>query len=147
MQAGEVTKAVIDGTSMLFTWGDVQEFALIGSAMYLPPEKVADVDFVVLLKPGREAMEYLSSLSGDGWQPCGDYDTEGGLWGAVRRGDLNLMVTHDRAFYDGYKLAMEVCKVLRLENKDHRIAVCRVVRDRKSADQVLSSMPKKEDLF
>jgi hypothetical protein len=64
------------------------------------------------------------------FEPCGDYDAEAGTWFAVRRGNLNLMVTHDRRWYEDYLLAMEVCKVLRLEHKDDRIAVCRVVRDK-----------------
>ncbi len=82
-------------------------------------------------------MAYLSELIMQGWDHCGEeYDTQHGTWGAVRRGDINLMVTHNRVFFDGYKRAMEVCKVLGLKRKEQRIAVCKVVRDGMSADEV-----------
>lgn len=116
---------------------NVEAFALIGSAMYLPAEKVGDVDFAVLLKSGNDASLACAELVREhSFEPCGDYDAEAGTWFAVRRGNLNLMVTHDRRWYEDYLLAMEVCKVLRLEHKDDRIAVCRVVRDKLSADAV-----------
>lgn len=120
---------------------EVAESALIGSAMYLPPETVADVDYAVLVH-GTDYVQPLTRLMLDhGFAGCGEqYEASTGTWGAVRRGNLNLMVTHDRAFYESYKLAMEVCKALRLENKLDRIAVCKVVRDRLPADIVRNTL-------
>lgn len=116
---------------------NVDKFALIGSAMYLPAEQVGDVDFAVLLKPGNDASLVCVELGRDyGFEPCGDYDADAGRWFAMRRDNLNLMVTHDPQWYADYLLAMEVCKVLRLQHKDDRIAVCRVVRDKLAADVV-----------
>jgi hypothetical protein len=131
----------LKGEAFLRELPEVSEFSLIGSAMYLPAEAVNDVDFAVLLKDGQQAIGYIGTLEAQGWEWCGDYDGVGGTWGAVRRENLNLMVTHDRQWYEDYKLAMEVCKVLRLENKEDRIAVCRVVRDKLPAESVRPSIP------
>jgi hypothetical protein len=114
----------------------VVDVALIGSAMYLP--NPADIDFALLIDEfnGQGAVDYANALLKTGWIACSEYDGVGGTWCAVRRDRLNLMVTHDRTFFDGYKLAMEVCKVLRLEEKQDRIDVCSVVRDGKKADDI-----------
>lgn len=146
MHSEELHQAVVEGTSLLQAAPNVEAFALIGSALYLPADQVNDVDFAVLLKPGTLAFEHLARMTTSGdWKPCGEYDTTGSdAWGAVRKGNLNLMVTHDRVFFDGYKMAMEVCRVLNLTRKEDRIAVCRVVRDRVPAADILAE---KADLF
>jgi hypothetical protein len=116
--------------------GAVIDHALIGSALYLPADVVGDVDFAILLAEGSNAMDWTIgwTQAEPEWQACGEYDTSLGEWCAVRRGNPNIM--HSRAFFDGYKLAMEVCKVLRLERKEDRVAVCKVVRDGLPADEV-----------
>jgi hypothetical protein len=73
-------------------------------------------------------------------EPRGNYDDKLGEWGAVRRGAINLIVTHSRTFYDGYLLATEVCKVLDLRDREQRVAVCEVVRDKKKAAEVRPSL-------
>jgi hypothetical protein len=133
---------IIEGEAVLRSLPEIEAFSLIGSAMYLPAEQCHDVDFAVLTKDGVDAMGYLNRLAFDGWDHCGEeYDTQHGTWGAVRRGNLNLMVTHDRAWYERYLTAMQVCKVLKLTNKEDRIAVCRVVRDGLTADEVRPPIP------
>jgi hypothetical protein len=137
---------IIAGEALLRDLPEVAEFALIGSAMYMPAEACNDVDFAVLTRDGVDAMGYLSQLCQSGWDACGEeYDTQHGTWGAVRRDNINLMVTHDRAWFERYKTAMQVCKVLRLTRKDDRIAVCRVVRDGLSADEVRPQAPPMPD--
>lgn len=133
---------IIAGEALLREMPKVAAFSLIGSAMYLPAEECRDVDFAVLLAEGEEAMAYIGGLTVNGWSHCGEeYDTQHGTWGAVRRDNLNLMVTHDRGWYERYLTAMQACKVLRLTNKEDRIAVCRVVRDGLSADEVRPPLP------
>jgi hypothetical protein len=129
---------IIAGEAMLRDWPRVTEFSLIGSAMYLPAESCGDVDFAVLVGDGTSYVDHIAELIADhGFQACGEqYECATGTWGAARRGNLNLIVTHDRAFYDGYKLAMEVCAALRLTDKKDRIAACKVVRDRMPASKV-----------
>lgn len=129
---------IIAGEAVIREMPEVAEFSLIGSAMYLPAEACGDVDFAVLLGDGANAVASITDLIlNHGFQPCGEqYEAATPAWGAVRRENLNLIVTHDKAFYEGYRLAMEVCKALRLTDKQQRIAVCRVVRDRIPADTV-----------
>lgn len=122
----------------------VLEFSLIGSAMFLPEEACQDVDFAVLTAGG--AREDFLRLVGEGWEDCAEqYDLQDGTWGSVRRGDINLMITSDKAWYDRYKLAMEVCKALRLTEKKDRIAVCRVVRDGWAAEAVWDKVNQTEE--
>lgn len=133
------TKAEIAaGETFIKTLPQVRDFALIGSASYLPDAN--DVDFAVLIDDfdSGGAVDYASKLVMDGWGNCGEYDGVGGIWAAVRRENLNLMVTHDTKFFADYKTAMEVCKALHLTNKQDRIAVCQIVRDGKKADEVLT---------
>lgn len=134
------TKQEIDaGRELLKTMENVVDYALIGSASYLPEDTVDDIDFAVLLDgKTRHAGEYTSAMATqDGWRLCGEYDTDKGLWFAVRKGNLNFMVTHDRGFFDRYCAATEVCKYLKLQNKADRIAVCKIVRDGMTADEFI----------
>lgn len=123
----------------------VRKFMLIGSASYMP-EQAQDVDFAVLLDDGLNAMEFTSRMNAvDKWELCGEYDLDKGTWAAVRKGKLNLMITHDRVFYERYLVAMEVCKVLKLTSKGQRIAVCKIVRDGMVADEAKHYLDTPED--
>lgn len=122
------------GEALIQTLPAVKDFALIGSATYCADPH--DVDFAVLIDPAENAVDYTTRMQQDGWGNCGEYDGVGGIWAAVRREHLNLMVTHCPTFFDRYKAAMEVCKALRLEHKEDRIAVCQIVRDGKKAEEV-----------
>lgn len=117
------------------------EFAMVGSALYMPETAVADVDFAVLVAPEFAVAQYTQELMADstGWESCSEYATVGGMtmqWTAIRRGNLNLMLSNERKFFDGYKLAMEVCKALKLQTRAERITVCRVVRDGFTAEML-----------
>jgi hypothetical protein len=69
-------------------------------------------------------------LFGDGWITCGgEYDDQDDKWGAIRKDNVNLIVTVDPAWYERAKLANEVCYALRLQDKGDRVVVYRVVRD------------------
>ena len=128
---------IINGEAFLRDMPKVAAYSLIGSAMYLPAEACNDVDFLVLVRDGEYLESVTNLIQNHDFQPCGEqYECATGTWGAARRGNLNLIVTHDKAFYDAYKLAMEVCQALRLTNKLDRIAACKVIRDRMSATQV-----------
>jgi hypothetical protein len=129
-------QAEIDaGKALIAKLPAVLDSALIGSASYLPNPQ--DVDFAVLIGSGLDAMHYAEAMHEAGWELCSEYDGVGGTWAAVRHGFLNLMVTHDPKFFTGYRTAMEVCKALHLVRKEDRIAVCQIVRDGLTADQVI----------
>lgn len=129
----DIAAEVEAGRAFIATLDGVQEFSLIGSALYMPDAN--DVDFAVRIDPSMNAVDFASKLHNDGWGNCGEYDGVGGIWAAIRRENLNLMVTHDADFYAGYVTAMEVCKALGLRNKHERIAVCQIVRDKKTAEE------------
>ena len=124
------------GTMLITTLPGVLDFALIGSAMYM--REANDVDFAVLIDPSRNAVDYAMGMQSEGWGQCSDYDGVGGIWAAVRRENINLMVSHDPKFFADYKTAMEVCKALKLKHKEDRIAVCQIVRDGKKAEDVFT---------
>jgi len=112
---------------------EVKEFALIGSAAYMP-EQANDVDFALLID--ADVPTFASEMGG--FERCGDYDQGyiDGQWTAMRRGNLNLMITADVDWYRKYIQAMQVCKYLKIADKIDRIAVCKIVRDGFDADQV-----------
>lgn len=126
----------------------IRKFMLIGSASYMPNE-AKDVDFAVLLDEGQNAMRYVDNLAINGWDRCGEYDIDKGTWSSVRKGNINLMITHDLVFYGGYLKATEVCKALNLRDKDQRILVCMIVRDNmcaEGAQERLAYMHKVDDI-
>lgn len=138
-----IVRETAEAVAIIKAMRGVFDYAMVGSALYLPGS-AHDIDFAVMLAEGTGATELATELTQEypnPWFACGEYDADAGTWCSVRRGNLNLMLTHDRAFFDGYVKAMEVCKVLRLESKDQRIAVCKVVRDGLSADEVFNLMP------
>ena len=122
------------GESLISALPNVLGHALIGSAMYM--EDAKDIDFAILIE--GDAMDYTSKLHDSGWGLCGEYDNAVGDWAAVRKGNINFMVTHSPKFFQDYKTAMEVCKALKLTDKEDRIMVCRIVRDGFSADAALA---------
>lgn len=127
----DVLVAIAEAKEFLRTLPHIVDAAPIGSATYLP--NPADVDVAVLVS--CNAITFVASLVDEGWRPCSNYDTQTGQWAAIRHGSVNLMVTHDQAFFDGYKRATEVCKALHLTHKSDRIAVCRIVRDGMTAEE------------
>lgn len=130
-----LAEEIKSGEEFVRTLPGVAEFSLIGSSMYLPDAQ--DIDYLLLVNDGRVGCDYAADLTNTGFQPCGEYDTAQGHWCAVRRDRLNIVITSDPEFYQRFKRAMEVCKALRLTNKDERVAVCRIVRDGWDADAAL----------
>lgn len=111
-----------------------------------PPVTNTDVDFLILLREDeREYLDqFLSNATvewpGGYWTLCSKRTEEGQAiynedpnysetWYALRRGNLNLIVTIDVAWYLRAIAATELCKVLNLRSKDDRIVVFRCVRD------------------
>ena len=114
----------------------VLDFTLVGSAVYSKNPK--DVDFAVLLYPNVNLIQYQEGMVKGGWDSCAnlDYLGMGSTWFSVRQENINLIITTDQKFFDGYKTATEVCKALRLEHKQDRIAVHYIIRDGATADEV-----------
>jgi hypothetical protein len=123
----------------------VLKFDVVGSATFC--EEANDLDIIVLADaPGFlcapdevDGGDYVSRCArwmfGCGWDvPATRYDGENDQWGTLRKGNVNLIVTISPKFYDGMKLASEVCTALKLKDKGDRVVVHRIVRDGFSAE-------------
>lgn len=127
---------------------DVCNFELIGSALYLPDPK--DLDIAVLLRQPSmfetfTCFTFEERLTNwDGWKSCSEYEVGAkfGDWCSVRRGNVNLMLTQSKEFFNGYVSAMEVCKALNLQTKYERVIVCMIVRDGLSALEAIEKASK-----
>ena len=107
------------------------------------------MDFAILIPEDESVTAYTSILEKDGWGKCGNYDTDNHekvVWAAIRRDEVNFMVTNDRGFFERYKAAMQVCIALDLQTKKERIMVCKIVRDGMSAKQALAWKATLDDL-
>jgi hypothetical protein len=134
-------QTVIDGTLMLKDLPFVQRHQLVGSACYHKEPK--DVDFLVQVEPldplEEPSFPYRWAF-GNGWAvPEGEYDDQDGRWYAMRKGDINLIITSDPAWYDRAVIANSVCHLLELQSKRDRVAVYRLLRDGQSIEQARAS--------
>lgn len=145
-------------TKMLALIPRVVQFEVIGSVL-IDPEAAKDLDFLVLVddKPTGRSSFYAEAqadfepgidptfhqtgflgcarwLFGEGWETCsGEYDDQDDKWGALRKGNVNLIVTTDKGWYDRALMASTVCEALKLTDKGDRIVAYRVIRDGYSA--------------
>ncbi len=96
-----------------------------------PPVTTTDVDYLVLVKDIKEAMDWLLA---DGYSLCEHQyaqDVETGAtvqWFAVRKGVLNLIVQANVSLYFRSCAATELCRALNVKNKEDRIAIFRAVK-------------------
>jgi hypothetical protein len=98
-----------------------------------PPVDNTDVDYLVLV---RDLWQAVAALRDFGWTLCegkdGSYeedDTYSLDWYAVRKGNLNLILTGDPRWYQRAVQATTICKKHNVLDKDDRIIVFRWVRD------------------
>lgn len=128
----------------------VKKFALVGSSLYVSDPK--DVDIAVLLTDkmtvsawceDRENKTPLGTHNpmGDNWRNCCEqYERQkDDDWQALRKGNVNLLVTADESWFDDMVTASEVCAALNLERKSDRVRVHRVIRDRLPWEQAKSA--------
>lgn len=116
----------------LFIGGQILEYRMVGSVYTLG--KGRDIDFAVLVNNQFYLQEQPEWLVGE-WVREGADVYEGDSFASYRRGDINIIVMHDRDFYQKFLTAMEVCKVLKLQTRKQRVLVCRIVRDGMTAEQ------------
>lgn len=129
-----ITEEIVFAGLTIGAMSNVKDSAIVGSAAY--SNNPNDLDIAILTDRPVFLWETENCPIGE-WQRCGDYDTSGtNTWTSVRRDNLNLMITNSQEFFDGYKMATEVCIALKLENKADRIKVCQIVRDKKKASEV-----------
>ena len=133
MTPDQVKQTRADAEKFLSKTEGVIDHDLIGSAAWLPDPK--DVDYIVLIKEDElsgadyTVTAFCNGLLPLGFENCGDYEMAMNGWNAVRRGDLNLIVTAVEESYHAYRKAMIVCQALNLIDKKDRRMVCRILRD------------------
>lgn len=103
-----------------------------------PPVLNTDEDWIVLCKDH----EFLERLIDQGWGDCRDDNQEPEIDGldifgtvhrfnpyneagfiALRKGDLNLIVTHNVRFFSAFIEATELAKEMELNKKEQRVAL------------------------
>lgn len=141
-------RAIAEALAEVRAMPGVSDVRLIGSALYLPSPK--DHDFAVLVPVQSQFLGLQQSLAEqvNPWSFCSeDYKDMTAEWTSLRRNSVNLMITQSLQFFNDYCKAMEVCKVLNLVHKRDRIAVCQIIRDGKTADDILAARKIADALF
>lgn len=102
----------------------------IGSRVTCNPAPTdTDADFLVYI-PNKAGVDRLAfALSAADWEDCGKGYEMPGDWNAYRKGELNIILTHDADFCDRFRRAMALAARFNLLDKGDRIALCNAVRD------------------
>lgn len=85
-----------------------------------PPPLYTDEDTLVLTEDKEELVEILVEL---GFKKEGAYITGDTNFLSLRKGDLNLIVTDNKSWYEKFLIATAVCKELNVMKKEHRCCV------------------------
>lgn len=107
------------------------EASLVGSTYILGEGN--DVDIMWLVSDYQEATRLLIK---DGYEYDKDYEDD--RFASLRKGEVNVIVTAEGLRYRNTLIAAEVCKYLKVWERDDRIAVHRIIRDGKTAENCMS---------
>ncbi len=122
------------GCTLISGLPGVKAFTPAGSATYL--NEANDIDFLILVDESEVSYEdFCTNLRVLGFIDCGE-DYEEGKFAALRLNDLNFIVIKDQGFYERFQLAIRVNECLHLEKKADRMAVCWIIRDGLTPEQV-----------
>jgi hypothetical protein len=116
----------------MFNRTPVVMHARIGSWQIQHPQITPkDKDYLVLIPWNKSLLSMVTLLREEGWELCGkdEYNPEEDCFLALRKGEFNLIVTNDSAWYNLSLAAQKVCEHLRLHNKEDRVFVFETVRD------------------
>lgn len=108
-----------------------------------PPKEGTDEDYIVLVENLKKTEKFLSKT---GWDDCLDdndkderYNEEkqqGINWSAWRKGELNLILTDNLAYFVRFIAATELCKSLNIKDKNLRVDIFRCVKFGDEAHQL-----------
>ena len=132
MIAARILTALQEYAATVAKATNVTRSQFVGSYL-IDPETAKDVDVLVLVSNACIVTDARWSFGKDWLLPDGEYDDRDDRWCAIRKGDLNLILTNDTDWYDRAALANEVCVALGLQDKGDRIVAYRVIRDGLSA--------------
>ena len=117
-------KAAIDEATVhmeLFTLFEenVVEMEYVGSRVTCVPAPT-DTDEDVLILTDNLGI-FVRRCNKAGFKDTGSYT--GAAFHSLRHGEINLIITNEKEFYDKFMLATHVCKSLNVLDKQHRITV------------------------
>ena len=117
-------KAAIDEATVqmeLFTLFEenVVEMEYVGSRVTCVPAPT-DTDEDVLILTDNLGI-FVRRCNTAGFKDTGSYT--GAAFHSLRHGEINLIITNEKEFYDKFMLATHVCKCLNVLDKQHRITV------------------------
>jgi hypothetical protein len=116
----------IEPVDFSFLTDYIIEYELVGSRITVdPPPTDTDLDVLILCEPDLDAA--ISACHRYGFNDDGSYKELPSCFWSVRRGDLNLILTNDKEFYDLFCLASYVCKTLNVVSKKDRITVFQAI--------------------
>ncbi len=111
----------------------MRQAALVGSAYILPsPEAAKDIDLLILLEDKcdiRDVVQPCLCLSPE-WKwgyDEGTYPLDG--FESLRCGQMNLLFVNDKTVYDKWILSANLCRALKLYEREHRVMVHQIIMD------------------
>ena len=119
-----IYKAAIDEASLqmeLFTLFEenVVEMEYVGSRVTCVPAPTDTDEDVLILTDCLGT--FVRRCNRSGFKDTGSYT--GAAFHSLRQGEINLIITDEKEFYDKFMLATHVCKSLNVLDKQHRITV------------------------
>ena len=122
-----------------------QEIIPVGSRVTCNPAPVGtDQDFLCLCKPQYDLLDVASTCLNAGHQVDMKYGTVLGEFLSTRSGDINLIATTNRTFFDKFIVASKTAKFLNLLNKDHRIALFDAVIKGEPPNGIVLTLPQNQ---
>ena len=117
-------KAAIDEATVqmeLFTLFEenVVEMEYVGSRVTCVPAPTDTDEDVLILTDNLGT--FVRRCNKAGFKDTGSYT--GAAFHSLRHGEINLIITNEKEFYDKFMLATHVCKSLNVLDKQHRITV------------------------
>lgn len=110
---------------------DPVEWMPVGSRVTCDPAPT-DTDIDVLVRVKIRRPDAVAALGFDLDSSGKHYEPSEGQFNSWRRGNLNLIVTDDREFYDRFALATHLAKAFNLLEKRDRIALFQAVLYRRT---------------
>lgn len=106
--------------------GVVLGMSPVGSRYILSMEEGADTDVLVLVKDLGDASEMAVKA---GYTPDASYTLGTSKFQSLRKDDVNLILTQNSHFYDRFVMATDICKLLKVANKDDRVVIHERLRE------------------
>jgi len=91
-----------------------------------PPILDTDVDYIILVSSITGA---CAELGKNGFRHCSQYPNLNGKFLAMRKGELNFIITVDHIYYLRYVAATELSKIMNLKEKEDRINLFHAILD------------------